>query len=227
VIRLLVADDQALVRAGFRVLLESQPDLDVVGEAADGAQAVALAREHRPDLVLMDVRMPVLDGLTAARQLLADPASPRILMLTTFDDDEYVYEAMRAGASGFLLKSVPPEQLLHGIRICAAGETLLAPAVTRRLVERFVSLPLPGRTPARLARLTVRELDVLREIAHGSSNRDIARHLFLSEATVKTHVSRVLTKLGLRDRAQAVVVAYESGLVEPGHGRGAAPDAAG
>jgi DNA-binding NarL/FixJ family response regulator len=215
-ISVLVADDQALVRAGFRVLLETQPDLTVVAEASNGSDAVALARQHRPDLVLMDVRMPVLDGLDATRQLLADPFPPRILMLTTFDSDEYVYLAMKAGASGFLLKSVPPEQLLHGIRLCAAGEALLAPSVTRRLIEQFVNRPLPGRTPDRLAVLTAREVDVLRRIATGSSNRDIAGQLHLSEATVKTHVSRVLTKLRLRDRAQAVVLAYETGLVQPG-----------
>jgi DNA-binding NarL/FixJ family response regulator len=216
VIRVVVADDQALVRAGFRVLLETQPDLSVVAEAENGVDALAAAREHRPDLVLMDVRMPVLNGLDATRELLADPFPPRVLMLTTFDSDEYVYLAMKAGASGFLLKSVPPEQLLHGIRLCAAGEALLAPSVTRRLVEQFVARPMPGRAPERLAALTSRELDVLRMIADGSSNGQIAGRLFLSEATVKTHVSRVLTKLELRDRAQAVVVAYETGLVQPG-----------
>ena len=218
-ISVLVADDQALVRAGFRMLLESQTDLRVVAEANHGKEAVALAREHRPDLVLMDVQMPVMDGLEATRQLLADPFPPRILMLTTFDSDEYVYLAMKAGASGFLLKSVPPEQLLHGIRVCASGESLLAPSLTRRLIEQFVSRPMPGRTPERLAVLTVRELDVLSRIAEGSSNREIAEQLFLSEATVKTHVSRVLTKLELRDRAQAVVLAYETGLVQPGVAR--------
>ncbi len=215
-IRVLVADDQALVRAGFRVLLETQADLTVVAEAVDGAQAVQQAREHRPDLVLMDVRMPVMDGIEATRRLLADPFPPRVLVLTTFDDDEFVYRAMKAGASGFLLKSVPPEQLLHGIRVCAGGESLLAPSVTRRLIEDFVARPLPGTNPARFATLTARELDVLRRIARGSSNRQIADQLFLSEATVKTHVSRVLTKLELRDRAQAVVLAYETGLVRPG-----------
>jgi DNA-binding NarL/FixJ family response regulator len=215
-IRVVVADDQALVRAGFRVLLETQPDLSVVAEAENGVEALAAARDHSPDLVLMDVRMPVLNGLDATRELLADPFPPRVLMLTTFDSDEYVYLAMKAGASGFLLKSVPPEQLLHGIRVCAAGEALLAPSVTRRLIEDFVARPMPGRTPERLAVLTSRELDVLRLIANGSSNGEIAERLFLSEATVKTHVSRVLTKLGLRDRGQAVVLAYETGLVRPG-----------
>ncbi len=216
-IRVLVADDQALVRAGFRVLLETQPDFEVVAEATNGAEAVALAREHRPDLVLMDVQMPVVDGLEATRRLLSDPSPPRVLMLTTFDTDEYVYHAMKAGASGFLLKSVPPEQLLYGIRLCSQGEALLAPAVTRRLIEQFVARPLPGDTPGRLTALTTREIEVLRHIARGNSNADIAARLYLSEATVKTHVSRVLTKLGLRDRAQAVVVAYETGLVQPGN----------
>lgn len=215
-IRILIADDQALVRAGFTVLLDSQPDLIVVGEAADGRQAVELAREHRPDLVLMDIRMPVLDGLDATRQLTADPFPPHILMLTTFDDDEYVYLAMKAGAAGFLLKSVPPEQLLHGIRVCAVGDALLAPAVTRRLVEQFVARPLPGRTPDRLLSLTEREVEVLRQIARGSSNTEIAAELYLSEATIKTHVGKIFGKLGLRDRAQAVVVAYETGLVQAG-----------
>ena len=216
VISVLVADDQALVRAGFRILLETQPDLRVVAEAVNGVEAVALAREHRPDLVLMDVQMPVMDGLEATRLLLSDPFPPRVMMLTTFDNDEYVYLAMKAGASGFLLKSVPPEQLLHGVRVCAAGESLLAPAVTRRLIEQFVSRPLSGRTPEQLDALTPREVDVLRRLADGSANREIAEQLFLSEGTVKTHVSRVLTKLSLRDRAQAVVVAYETGLVQPG-----------
>jgi DNA-binding NarL/FixJ family response regulator len=215
-IRVVVADDQALVRAGFRVLLETQPDLSVVAEAENGIEALAAAREQRPDLVLMDVRMPVLNGLDATRELLADPFPPRVLMLTTFDSDEYVYLAMKAGASGFLLKSVPPEQLLHGIRLCAGGEALLAPSVTRRLIEEFVARPMPGRKPERLAVLTSREIEVLTLIADGSSNGQIAGRLFLSEATVKTHVSRVLTKLDLRDRAQAVVLAYETGLVRPG-----------
>lgn len=215
-IQVLVADDQALVRAGFRVLLETQTDLIVVAEATNGADAVALARTHHPDVVLMDVQMPIMDGLAATRQLLADPDPPRVLMLTTFDTDENVYYAMQAGASGFLLKSVPPEQLLHGIRLCASGEALLAPAITRRLIEQFVARPLPGTQLHRLRELTSREQEVLGQIARGHSNADIAKTLFLSEATVKTHVSRILTKLGLRDRAQAVVVAYESGLIHAG-----------
>ncbi len=215
-IRVLVADDQALVRAGFRVLLESQPDLSVVAEAADGGQAIDLCHRHHPDLVLMDVQMPVLDGLAATRRLMAELAPPRVLMLTTFDEDEYVYLALQAGASGFLLKSVPPEQLLHGIRVCAAGEALLAPAITRRLIEQFVAAPLPAAVPQRLAELTTREVDVLRLVARGLSNAEVSRDLFLSEATVKTHIGRIFAKLELRDRAQAVVLAYESGLVRPG-----------
>ena len=217
-ITVLVADDQALVRAGFRVLLDTQPDLTVVAEASNGAEAVALARLHRPDLVLMDVQMPVMDGLTATRQLLGDVHPPRVLMLTTFDTDEYVYLALQAGASGFLLRSVPPEQLLHGIRLCAAGEALLAPSITRRLIEQFVARPRPGAHSERLADLTVREKQVLGEIGRGHANSDIAKTLYLSEATVKTHVSRIFAKLDVRDRAQAVVVAYETGLIQPGRG---------
>ncbi|RZS91814.1 LuxR family two component transcriptional regulator [Motilibacter rhizosphaerae] len=217
-ISVLVADDQALVRAGFRVLLETQDDLRVVAEAQDGAEAVSLARQHRPDVVLMDIRMPVLDGLEATRRVVAEPDPPKVLVLTTFDGDAYVYDALKAGASGFLLKSVPPEQLLHGIRSCAAGDALLAPVVTRRLIEQFVNRLPPGRTAPQLEVLTARELDILREVARGHSNAEIAAELYLSEATVKTHVSRVLQKLGLRDRAQAVVVAYETGVVTAGGG---------
>jgi DNA-binding NarL/FixJ family response regulator len=217
VIRVLVVDDQALVRGGFRLILESQPDFEVVGEAENGMQALARARELRPDVVLMDVRMPVMDGLEATRQLLARRDAPRVLMLTTFDLDEYVYDALRAGASGFLLKDVRPEQLADAVRVVAAGETLLAPAITRRLVEQYVRRARPGTTtPAALASLTERELEVLGQIARGRSNAEIAGELYLSEATVKSHVTRVFAKLSLRDRAQAVVVAYESGLVEPG-----------
>jgi DNA-binding NarL/FixJ family response regulator len=217
VIRVLVADDQALVRGGFRLILDTQADIDVVGEAANGREAVAQARALRPDVVLMDVRMPEVDGLEATRQLLAAPDAPRVLMLTTFDLDEYVYAAMRAGASGFLLKDVRPEQLADAVRAVAAGDTLLSPAITRRLVEQFVRRPAPGRAkPGRLDALTDRELEVLRLIARGRSNAEIAKTLFLSETTVKTHITHLFTKLDLRDRAQAVVVAYESGLVEPG-----------
>jgi DNA-binding NarL/FixJ family response regulator len=217
VIRVLVADDQALVRGGFRLILDTQPDIDVVGEAANGREAVTQARALHPDVVLMDVRMPEMDGLEAARHLLAAPDAPRVLMLTTFDLDEYVYDAMRSGASGFLLKDVRPEHLADAVRAVMAGETLLSPVITRRLVEQFVRRPPPGSTkPAQLEPLTEREIDVLRLVARGRSNTEIASELFLSETTVKTHITHLFTKLGLRDRAQAVVVAYESGLVEPG-----------
>jgi len=220
VIRVLVVDDQALVRGGFRLILESQQDLEVVGEAENGKEALARARELRPDVVLMDVRMPGMDGLEAARQMLARPDAPRVLMLTTFDLDEYVYDALRAGASGFLLKDVRPEQLADAVRVVAAGETLLAPAITRRLVEQYVRRARPGTTtPDTLSALTDRELDVFRLMARGWSNAEIAGALFLSEATIKSHITRMFSKLALRDRAQAVVMAYESGLVEPGQGR--------
>jgi DNA-binding NarL/FixJ family response regulator len=215
----LIVDDQALVRAGFRMILEAEDDIDVVGEAADGAQALDEARRLRPDVVLMDVRMPELDGIEATRRLLADgAAATKVVMLTTFDMDEYVYEALRAGASGFLLKDVPPEQLVDGIRAVASGDALLAPSVTRRVIEEFVRRPPDAaRTPpAELEELTARELEVLKLIARGLSNAEIAKELFVSETTVKTHVARVLMKLGLRDRVQAVVFAYESGVVQPG-----------
>jgi DNA-binding NarL/FixJ family response regulator len=215
-IRVLVADDQALVRDGFRAILEAEDDLEVVGDAEDGAAAVKLARAERPDVVLMDVRMPTLDGIEAARRLLADPDPPRVLMLTTFDLDEYVYEAMKAGASGFLLKDVPRDELVAAIRGIHRDETLLSPAITRRLIEQFVRRPPPGSTPLALAELTERELEVLRLVAEGLSNGEIAERLFLSAATVKTHVANLLRKLRLRDRVQAVVLAYESGLVSPG-----------
>ena len=216
-IRVLVVDDQALVRGGFRLILDSQPDLEVVGEGDNGRQALALARELRPDVVLMDVRMPGMDGLEATRQLLSRRDAPRVLMLTTFDLDEYVYDALRAGASGFLLKDVRPEQLVDAVRVVASGETLLAPTITRRLVEQYVRRARPGTTtPAGMLSLTERELEVLRLIARGRSNAEIAGELYLSQATVKSHVTRVFAKLSLRDRAQAVVMAYESGLVEPG-----------
>jgi DNA-binding NarL/FixJ family response regulator len=220
VIRVLLADDQALVRGGFRVILESQPDIAVVGEAADGAEAIELARLHKPDVVLMDVRMPRLDGIEATRRLLAGETRTRILILTTFDLDEFVYEAMRAGASGFLLKNSPPAQLAEAVRVVAAGDALLSPEITRRLIADYVRRPRPGAgVPATMAELTSRELDVLGLIARGRSNAEIAGALFLSEATVKTHVTRVLSKLGVRDRVQAVVFAYEAGLVQPGEAR--------
>jgi DNA-binding NarL/FixJ family response regulator len=217
VIRVLVADDQTLVRAGFRAILEVQDDLEVVGEAEDGDEAVALARELRPDVVLMDIRMPGVDGIEATRRLLRDGDAPRILMLTTFDLDEYVYEAMKAGASGFLLKDAPRDQLVGAVRTVAAGDALLAPALVRRLIEDFVRRPAPGaRPPAELDDLTEREREVLTLIARGLANAEIAARLFVSEATVRTHVTHILAKLGLRDRVQAVVLAYETGLVQPG-----------
>ena len=216
-IRVLIADDQALVRGGFRLILDSQKDMEVVGEAADGREALAQARELKPDVVLMDIRMPELDGLEATRRLVAGDGSACVLVLTTFDADEYVYEAMKAGASGFLLKDVRPEQLAEAVRVVAAGDTLVAPVITRRLIEDFVRRRPPGSgPPAEVSELTDRELEVLKLVAQGLSNREIAGILFLSEATVKTHITHVLAKLRLRDRVQAVVLAYESGLVHPG-----------
>jgi len=216
VIRVLLADDQRLVRSGFRMILRADPGLDVVGEAGDGVEAVALARELRPDVVLMDVRMPRLDGIEATRQLLREQDPPRVLVLTTFDLDEYVYAALRAGASGFLLKDAPEEQLAAAIRVAADGGALFSPAVTRRLIERFTALDPDTAPPPRLEELTARELEVLRLIARGLSNAEIAAELVVSDHTVKTHVARVLAKLDLRDRTQAVIAAYESGLVRPG-----------
>jgi DNA-binding NarL/FixJ family response regulator/class 3 adenylate cyclase len=218
-VRVLIVDDQVLVRTGFRMILEAEPDLEVVGEASDGHEAVAQARSLAPDVVLMDVRMPEMDGIEATRQLLdADGAKSKVVMLTTFDMDEYVYEALRAGASGFLLKDVPPEQLVAGIRAVASGDALLAPSVTRRVIEEFVRRPPDSvrEPPTSLSELTARELEVLKLIARGLSNAEIAKELFVSETTVKTHVAHVLMKLDLRDRVQAVVLAYESGLVQPG-----------
>ena len=217
-IRVLIADDQALVRSGFRMILEARDDLEVVGEAENGARAIELARELEPDVVLMDVRMPVLDGVEATRRLLEAGSKARVIILTTFDLDEYVFEALRAGASGFLLKDVEPAQLVEAIRVVASGEALLAPSVTRRLLDRFAaSLEASERTPPpELDSLTPRELEILRLLAGGLSNGEIARKLELSETTVKTHVSSGLRKLHLRDRVQAVVLAYEAGLVRPG-----------
>jgi DNA-binding NarL/FixJ family response regulator len=218
-IRVLVADDQTLVRAGFRVLVDSAADLEVVGEAGDGTEAVELAARERPDVVLMDIRMPRLDGLEATRRIVADErlAGVRVLVLTTFDLDEYVYQALRAGASGFLLKDTPPADLLAAIRVVAAGDALLAPGVTRRLIAEFARRPEPPTvTPAALASLTDREREVLALVARGLSNAEIAGRLVVSAATAKTHVSRVLAKLGARDRAQLVMLAYETGLVTPG-----------
>jgi len=228
VLRIAIADDQALVRAGFRMMLDAQADMQVVAEAANGIEAVAAWRRVRPDITLMDIRMPELDGLEATRRIMAEGAADkagtgvcdcRILILTTFDLDEYVYAALRAGASGFLLKDTSPEQLIASVRLVAAGDALLAPSITRRLIERFSfqnsAMLAPRQT---LSSLTPREAEVLRLMARGLSNAEIAATLILSEATVKTHVARVLSKLGLRDRVQAVVFAYESGLVEPGGG---------
>jgi DNA-binding NarL/FixJ family response regulator len=217
-LRVLIADDQALMRAGFRMILEVEPDLEIVGEAANGREAVAEAGRLRPDVVLMDVRMPEMDGIEATRRLLHGNNDTKVVMLTTFDMDEYVYEALRAGASGFLLKDVPPEQLVAGIRSVAAGDTLLAPSVTRRLIQEFVRRPpdtLRSSAPE-LARLTAREVEVLQMMARGRSNTEIAADFFVSETTVKTHVAHVLAKLGVRDRVQAVVFAYEAGMVLPG-----------
>jgi DNA-binding NarL/FixJ family response regulator/class 3 adenylate cyclase len=216
--RILIVDDQALVRAGFRMILEAEEDIEVVGEAADGREAVEAATSLSPDVVLMDVRMPEVDGIEATRRLLAEDGRAKVVMLTTFDMDEYVYEALRAGASGFLLKDVPPEQLVAGIRSVASGDALLAPSVTRRVIEEFVRRPPESvRTPPpALAELTTREVEVLKLMARGLSNSEIAKDLVVSETTVKTHVAHVLMKLGLRDRVQAVVFAYESGLVQPG-----------
>ena len=214
-ISVLLADDQALVRDGFRSLIDREPDLQVVAEAADGVEAIELARRHRPDVVLMDVRMPRVDGLAATRQVLAAPVPPRVLVLTTFDRNEWVFEALRAGASGFLLKDVRARQLTDAIRVVAAGESLLAPAITTRLIEHFVRSGLPAASAAAPAVLTEREADVLRLIAAGLSNAEIAQQLVIGPATVKTHVNRLLAKLGLRDRTQAVVYAYEQGIVAP------------
>ncbi len=215
-IRVLLADDQELVRSGFRLILELVDGIEVVGEAPDGREAVRLAKELQPDVVLMDVRMPGLDGIEATRRLRQAGVDARVLVLTTFDLDEYVYGAMRAGASGFLLKDAPREQLVTAVRTVARGEALLAPAVTKRLIERFVDRPAPVETAPALAELSARELEVLRLVARGLSNAEIANELIIGEATVKTHVARVLRKLGIRDRVQAVVLAYESGVVEPG-----------
>jgi DNA-binding NarL/FixJ family response regulator len=216
-IRVLIADDQALVRGGFHSILAGQDDIDVIGETEDGNETVELVERLRPDVVLMDIRMPGIDGIEATRRIVARDIATRVLVLTTFDIDDYVYEAMKAGASGFLLKTAPPRQLAEAVRTIAAGDALLAPSVTRRLVEQFVRRPPPGTSvPPALDELTERERDVLKLLAGALSNAEIAAELVVSEATVKSHVNRILTKLNLRDRAQAIVLAYETGLIEPG-----------
>ena len=217
-VTVVIADDQRLVRQGLRLILESEPGIAVVAEAADGAEAVTLVRQHSPAVALLDIRMPVLDGLRAARLVIEKYPATRVLILTTFDADEYVYEALRAGASGFLLKDAPSDQLIVAVRSVAAGDALIDPVITRRLISRFALAarpPGPGEVPAALSALTARELDVLRLLTRGLSNQEIARELVVEENTVKTHVSRILTKLSLRDRVQAVVLAYETGLVVP------------
>jgi DNA-binding NarL/FixJ family response regulator len=218
VITALLADDQALVRAGFRMILEAQPDIEVVGEAGNGREAVHRTVELRPDVVLMDIRMPEMDGIRATAELGRAGSPARVLVLTTFDLDEYVYAALKAGASGFLLKDVDPPDLVTAVRCVSRGEALLAPAVTRRLIEAYVARPPTKHPPAEVGLLTFREREVLGLIARGCSNAEIARDLFLAESTVKTHVTRLLRKLGLRDRVQAVVLAYEAGIVEPSAG---------
>jgi DNA-binding NarL/FixJ family response regulator len=217
-IRVLVADDQSMVRAGFRMLLGGEPDIEVVAEASNGLEAVEKAARFQPSVVLMDIRMPELDGLEATRRILAGDDTARVLILTTFDLDEYVYEALRLGASGFVLKDEPPEQLLAAIRIVAAGEALLSPAITKRVIKQFTRIPQPT-PPKELEELTERERDVFRLIARGLSNAEIGQELYISETTVKTHITHILQKLDLRDRVQAVVLAYQAGLVEPEAGR--------
>jgi DNA-binding NarL/FixJ family response regulator len=212
VIRVALADDQALVRAGFRLIVESQPDMQVAGEAQDGQDAIDLVKRERPDVVLMDIRMPRMDGLAATREV---AGLTRVVILTTYELDEYVFDALAAGASGFLLKAAPPEDLIRAIRVVASGEALLAPSVTRRLIEEFAKRPQPsGKRPKELDSLTERELEVLREIAKGLTNGEIAKELHVSETTIKTHVAHLLDKLDLRDRVQAVILAYEAGLIE-------------
>jgi len=218
-VRVVIADDQQLIRTGFRMILAAEPDIEIVGEAATGTEAVSLNRDLRPDVMLMDIRMPELDGIEATRRILGQNHEPKtsVLILTTFDLDEYVYDALRAGASGFLLKDVPAPQLAAAIRTVGEGDALLAPSITRRLIEEFAAPRTPSITPPGLSELTPRELEVFRLVATGMSNGEIATHLIVGETTVKTHVTRVLMKLGVRDRVQAVVLAYEAGIVNPGH----------
>jgi DNA-binding NarL/FixJ family response regulator len=215
-IKVVIADDQPLMRAGFRTILDADPDLRIVAEANDGAQAVEAARRSRPDVVLMDIRMPVMNGLEATRRIVAATDPPRVLILTTFDLDEYVYDALAAGASGFLLKDVAPEQLLAGIHTIADGDSLLSPTITRRLIESFVRHERTRQPPPGIEDLTARELQILELVARGLSNVEIAEQLVVSSSTIKTHVARVLGKLGVRDRVQAVVLAYETGVIQPG-----------
>jgi DNA-binding NarL/FixJ family response regulator len=215
--RVLIADDQALIRVGLRKILDGEPDTIVTGEAADGEDAIRLARRLRPDVILMDIRMPVLDGIEATRRIVADAPNTRVLILTTFGLDQYVFEALRAGASGFMLKDAPPEEIAAAVRIVASGEALLAPAVTRMVVEEFArSRPTAPAPPAEIYRLTSREVEVLHLLVRGLSNPEICQHLIISDATAKTHVARILQKLALRDRVQVVIYAYERGLVTPG-----------
>jgi DNA-binding NarL/FixJ family response regulator len=228
-VRVLIADDQVLVRAGFKLILDAEEEIDIIGEASDGLEAVSAALSLKPDVVLMDIRMPGVDGLEATRRILAENPDPpiRILVLTTFDINEYVYDALRAGASGFLLKDVPPEQLVAGVHVVARGEALLAPTITRRLIEEFArNTPAPTEPAPSLDELTARELEVFKLLARGLSNAEVAETLVVSETTVKTHVARILMKLGLRDRVQAVVFAYEHGIIQPGEERSAEPPVA-
>jgi DNA-binding NarL/FixJ family response regulator len=219
-VRVVLVDDQALIRTGFKMILETEDDIEVVGEASDGEQAVSMTRSVRPDVVLMDVQMPTMDGLEATGRIVRDANIPsRIVILTTFERDDYVFEALRAGASGFLLKNAPSEELVHAVRVVAAGDALLAPSVTRKVIEGFIRRPAQHSNEVELRRLTERETEILQLLATGKSNSELAAHLFVGEGTIKTHVSSVLTKLGLRDRMQAVIFAYESGLIEPGQDR--------
>ena len=215
-IRVLLVDDHALVRAGFRLILDAEDGVEVVGEAGDGAEAILAVERLHPDVVLMDIQMPRMDGLEATRRIVQLAATTRVIILTTFERDDYIYEALRAGASGFLLKNAPPDELVHAVRVVADGDALLAPSITRQVIEGYVRRPADPAHHAGLARLTEREQEILVLLAGGKSNAELAAHLYLGEGTIKTHVSNMLTKLGLRDRVQAVVFAYESGLVEPG-----------
>jgi DNA-binding NarL/FixJ family response regulator len=219
-VRVVLADDQALIRTGFKMILESEDDIEVVGEAGDGEQAISLTRSARPDVVLMDVQMPRMDGLEATGVIARDATiQSRVVILTTFERDDYLFEALRGGASGFLLKNSPPEELVHAVRVVANGDALLAPSITRKVIETFIRQPANRSNEVELRRLTERETEILQLLATGKSNSELAAHLFVGEGTIKSHVSNLLTKLGLRDRMQAVIFAYESGLIEPGHHR--------